>query len=273
LPNSSKETGESMAKIVRYLFEGHTGHGELIGTEIKPLQGTIGRFSDAGRPLVNLTQVRLLAPTMPTKIVAIGPGYRAQLKGGPAPSRPYYWIKPATAVIGPDDVIERPADIAVVCHESELAIVIGKVSKDVPIAQASEHIFGYTCANDVSAGNLLNIEEYVKTQYLVDGKIFDTFAPIGPCIETNFSADNAQVVCRVNGVVRQNHNTSDFIFSPAQLVHLISSVLTLYPGDMISTGSPPGMGPLVNGDVVEVEIDGIGTLRNTVRAKRPTNIS
>ncbi len=262
-----------MAKIVRYLYEGRSSYGELTGTEIKPLEGSIGRFSHTDRPAVSLRQVRLLAPTVPTKIIAIGPGYRAQLKGGPAPPRPYYWVKPASAVIGPDDVIERPSEVAVVCHESELAIVIGKVSKDVPIAQAPEHIFGYTCANDVSAGNLLNIEEYVKSQYLVDGKIFDTFAPVGPCIETNFSVDNAQVVCRVNGVVRQNHNTSDLLFSPAQLVHLISSVLTLYPGDLISTGSPPGMGPLVDGDVVEVEIDGIGTLRNAVRAKRAVNPS
>jgi 2-keto-4-pentenoate hydratase/2-oxohepta-3-ene-1,7-dioic acid hydratase in catechol pathway len=262
-----------MPKIVRYFYEGHTAYGEIAGTEIQPLEGSIGRFSRASRAPVSLRQVRLLAPTVPTKIVAIGPGYRVHLKGGPAPPRPYYWVKPASAVIGPDDVIERPSDIPMVCHESELAIVIGKVSKDVSIAKAPEHIFGYTCANDVSAGNLLNIEEYVKTQYLVDGKIFDTFAPIGPCIETNFSVDSAQVVCRVNGVVRQNHNTSDLLYSPAQLVHLISSVLTLYPGDMISTGSPPGMGPLVDGDVVEVEIDGIGTLRNSVKAKHAVNIS
>jgi 2-keto-4-pentenoate hydratase/2-oxohepta-3-ene-1,7-dioic acid hydratase in catechol pathway len=180
-------------------------------------------------------------------------------------------VKPASAVIGPDDVIERPTDIPMVCHESELAIVIGKVSKDVPIEQAPEHIFGYTCANDVSAGNLLNIEEYVKSQYLVDGKIFDTFAPIGPCIETNFAVDSSQVVCRVNGVVRQKHNTSDLLFTPAQLVQRISSVLTLYPGDIISTGSPPGMGPLVDGDIVEVEIEGIGILRNAVRNKRAGN--
>jgi 2-keto-4-pentenoate hydratase/2-oxohepta-3-ene-1,7-dioic acid hydratase in catechol pathway len=181
-------------------------------------------------------------------------------------------VKPASAVIGPDDVIERPADIPVVCHESELAIVIGKVSKDVSIEHASEHIFGYTCANDVSAGNLLNLEEYLKSQYLVDGKIFDTFAPIGPCIATNFAAESAQVVCRVNGIVRQNHNTSDLLFSPARLVQLISSVLTLYPGDIISTGSPPGMGPLVDGDMVEVEIEGIGILRNAVRNKRAANV-
>ena len=261
-----------MPKIVRYLYEGHTAYGELIGTDIAPLEGSIGRLSPADRPRVSLNHVRLLAPTAPSKVIAIGPGYRVHLKGGPAPSRPYYWVKPASAVIGPDDVIERPADIPVVCHESELAIVIGKVSKDVSIKDASEHIFGYTCANDVSAGNLLNLEEYMKSQYLVDGKIFDTFAPIGPCIETNFAAESSQVVCRVNGIVRQNHNTSDLLFSPARLVQLISSVLTLYPGDIISTGSPPGMGPLVDGDMVEVEIEGIGILRNAVRNKRAANV-
>jgi 2-keto-4-pentenoate hydratase/2-oxohepta-3-ene-1,7-dioic acid hydratase in catechol pathway len=260
-----------MAKIVRYLHDGQTSYGELANAEILPLEGAMGRFTRADRPAVPLRHVRLLAPAVPTKIIAIGPGYHAQLKGGPAPARPYYWVKPASAVIGPDDVIERPSDIAVVCHESELAIVIGKVSKDVPIAKAAQHIFGYTCANDVSAGNLLNIEEYVKSQYLVDGKMFDTFAPIGPCIVTDFSPANARVICRVNGVVRQDHNTSDLLFSPEQLVHLISSVVTLYPGDMISTGSPPGMGPLVDGDTVEVEIDGIGTLRNVVKTKPVSN--
>ena len=256
-----------MAKIVRYLHEGRLTYGELVGAEIAPLDGSIGHLSPAQRARVNVSQVKLLAPTAPSKVVAIGPGYRVHLKGGPAPSRPYYWVKPASAVIGPDDVIERPAEIPVVCHESELAIVIGKVSKDVSLEHAAENIFGYTCMNDVSAGNLLNLEEYMKSQYLVDGKIFDTFAPLGPCIETNLAVESSQVVCRVNGAVRQHHNTSDLLFSPARLVELISSVLTLYPGDVISTGSPPGMGPLVDGDVVEVEIEGIGVLRNTVRNK------
>ena len=259
-----------MAKIVRYLYQGRAEYGELVGTEIAPLEGSIGSLNPADRPRVSLSRVRLLAPTAPSKVIAIGPGYRVHLKGGPAPARPYYWVKPASAVIGPDEVIERPADIPVVCHESELAIVIGKVSKDVPIERAYEHIFGYTCANDVSAGNLLNLDEYMKSQYLVDGKIFDTFAPIGPCIETDFAVGSSRVVCRVNGTVRQSHNTSDLLFSPSRLVQLISSVLTLYPGDVISTGSPPGMGPLVDGDVVEVEIDGIGILRNAVRSKVTT---
>ena len=256
-----------MAKIVRFSSDSRTSYGELLGSEIRPLQGSIGRFSDAARPALSLHQVRLLAPVLPSKIIAIGPGYRAHLKGGPDPERPYYWVKPASAVIGPGDVIERPAHVPVVCHESELAIVIGRVSKDVPLTEAASHIFGYTCANDVSAGNLLNLDEYMKSQYLVDGKMFDTFAPIGPCIETDFSPDNAQVVCRVNGVVRQNHNTSDRLFSPTQLVHMISSVLTLNPGDMIFTGSPPGVGALVDGDFVEVEIAGIGTLSNPVKTK------
>jgi 2-keto-4-pentenoate hydratase/2-oxohepta-3-ene-1,7-dioic acid hydratase in catechol pathway len=263
-----------VATIVRYSVDGLVSFGRLEGSSIEPLNGSIGNLVPSNLPRVEIDRVRLLAPTLPSKIIAIGPGYKAHLNGGPAPTRPYYWIKPATAVIGPNDVIERPTHIPVVCHESELGIVIGKLSKDVPLANASDHIFGYTCVNDVSAGNLLNRAEYMQSQYLVDGKMYDTFAPIGPCIETHFAFDNATVMCRVNGELRQRHNTSDLLFSPAHLVHSISSVLTLFPGDVISTGSPPGMGPLVDGDRVEVEITGIGILTNLVRNKaQPTSLS
>jgi 2-keto-4-pentenoate hydratase/2-oxohepta-3-ene-1,7-dioic acid hydratase in catechol pathway len=253
-----------MSKIVRYSLGGVVSFGEIHGADVKPLGGVIGSLSDTHLPRIPLESVRLLAPAQPSKIIAIGPGYKAH---GFLPARPYYWIEPSTAVIGPGDIIRRPADIPVVCHESELAIVIGKLSKDVPISQAADHIFGYTCANDVSAGNLLNREEYMQSQYLVDGKMFDTFAPIGPCIETDFDAANATIMCRVNGIERQRHSTSDLLFSPSQLVQMISSVLTLLPADMIFTGSPPGMGPLVHGDDVEVEIQGIGILKNTVASK------
>jgi 2-keto-4-pentenoate hydratase/2-oxohepta-3-ene-1,7-dioic acid hydratase in catechol pathway len=253
-----------LAKVVRYAFEGTESFGELHGAQINPLDGSIGSLRASSRPAVPLECVRLLAPSRPSKIIAIGPGYKAH---GFFPNRPYYWIKPSTAVIGPGDVIERPSHIPVVCYEGELAIVIGKLSKDVPMETAAEHIFGYTCANDVSAGNLPDRAEYMQSQYLVDGKMYDTFAPIGPCIETAFDFSNATVTCRVNGSVRQQHSTSDLLYSPNTLVHLISSVLTLFPGDMISTGTPPGMGPLVDGDEVEVEIDGIGLLKNSVRNK------
>ena len=114
---------------------------------------------------------------------------------------------------------------------------------------------------------MVNIPEFLKSMYFVDGKMFDTFCPLGPCIETELSLDDVEIECRVNGVVRQHHSTSDLLFSPVQLVSMISSVLTLYPGDAIATGSPPGMGPLVDGDVVEVEVQGIGVLRNHVKAK------
>jgi len=257
-----------MSKIVRYSHGGGAARfGELRGEKIHPLRGTIGSFSQADEPSIDTKQVRLLAPTTPSKVVAIGPGYRVHLKGGPAPARPHYWIKPATALLDPEGTIELPGGVPMVCHESEVAVVIGKLAKDVPIGRAHEHIFGYTCINDVTAGNMVDIPEFLKSQYFVDGKIFDTFSPLGPCIETELSLDNLELECRVNGVVRQHHNTSDLLFPPAQLVSMISSILTLYPGDAIATGSPPGMGPLVDGDVVEVEVQGIGVLRNHVRAK------
>ena len=257
-----------MSKIVRYSYGGGAARfGELRGAKIQPLRGAIGSFSQADEPSVDTKQVRLLAPTTPSKVVAIGPGYRVHLKGGPAPARPHYWIKPASALLDPEGTIELPSGVPMVCHESEVAVVIGKVSKDVPIGRAHEHIFGYTCINDVTAGNMVNIPEFLKSQYFVDGKMFDTFCPLGPCIETELSLDNLELECRVNGAVRQHHNTSDLLFSATQLVSMISAILTLNPGDAIATGSPPGMGPLVDGDVVEVEVQGIGVLRNHVRAK------
>lgn len=256
-----------MSKIVRYSHRGADRFGELRGTKILPLRGTIGSFSHADEPSVDADGVRLLVPTTPSKVVAIGPGYRVHLKGGPAPARPHYWIKPVSALLDPEGTIVLPNGVPMVCHESEVAVVIGKVSKDVPIDRAHEHIFGYTCINDVTAGNMVNIAEFLKSQYFVDGKIFDTFCPLGPCIETELSLDDLEIECRVNGVVRQHHRTSDLLFPAAQLVSMISSVLTLNPGDVIATGSPPGMGPLVDGDVVEVRVQGIGVLRNHVKAK------
>ncbi len=189
-----------MSKIVRYSYGGRAARfGELHGAKIQPLRGTIGSLSQADEPSVDAAQVRLLAPTTPSKVVAIGPGYRVHLKGGPAPARPHYWIKPASALLDPEGTIELPSGVPMVCHESEVAVVIGKVSKDVPIGRAHEHIFGYTCINDVTAGNMVNIPEFLKSQYFVDGKMFDTFCPLGPCIETELSLDNLELECRVNG--------------------------------------------------------------------------
>lgn len=250
-------------RIVRYDDGANVRFGDLRGGEIRPLDGDLAALAPADAAPVPLSAVTLRMPVVPGKIVAVGPNYRAHLKGNPPPPRPYYWIKPATALLDPEGVIELPTDVPMVCHESELAIVIGRTTKKVSPAEAPAHILGYTCINDVSAGNMIDIPAYVASPYFVDGKIYDTFAPLGPVVVTDLDPSDLNVRCRVNGDTRQDHRTSDMIWQPAELVSLISQVLTLHPGDVIATGSPPGVGPLQPGDVVEVEVEGIGVLRNT----------
>lgn len=257
-----------MTKIVRYEHGGRTAYGHLEGDLIHPLDGPIEDLRPGSDAPVRLAEVRLLSPTAPSKIVAIGPNFRTYFADGTltAPSQPMLWTKPATCRNDPDGVIELPPG-HIVNHECELAIVIGRTAKDVEVAAAASHILGYTCMNDVTAGDFATPGAFPASHYFVDGKIFDGFAPLGPCIVTDLDVSDLKLECRVNGEVRQSHSTSDFLFTPDFLVSLISKVMTLLPGDVISLGSPPGVSPIVDGDVVEVEIEGIGVLRSRVRAK------
>jgi 2-keto-4-pentenoate hydratase/2-oxohepta-3-ene-1,7-dioic acid hydratase in catechol pathway len=253
-------------KIVRYEYGGRAQYGELKGEEITPLEGEFANFkSVSGAKPLSLNAVKLLAPSTPSKIVAVGPNYRAHLRAGviAPPPRPFYWLKPSTAVINPNEQIVIPKDVPMICHESELAIVIGKRASKVSVANAKNFIFGYTCLNDVTAGVLTNPPVFQSSQYFVDGKICDTFAPMGPHIETDLDTSDLQLRCRINGEVRQDHRTSDMIWPCTELFSLISHVITLLPGDVISTGSPPGVGPISAGDRIEVEVQGIGILRNS----------
>ena len=255
-----------MTKIIRYRLDGEH-YGELHGDEITPLEGAFPDFTPTSRPTVRLDEVTVLAPVVPGKTIGVGPNYRAHLRGNPPPPRPHYWVKPANTLLDPDGVILIPEGPPTTCHESELAVVIGRTARDVSAADAADHIFGYTCVNDVSAGLMHNPPEHLKSQYFVDGKIYDTFGPIGPWIETRLDPSDLRVRCRVNGETRQDHRTSDFIWTPAELVEFISHVVTLNPGDVIATGSPPGVAPLKPGDIVEIEVEGIGVLRNTCRKR------
>jgi 2-keto-4-pentenoate hydratase/2-oxohepta-3-ene-1,7-dioic acid hydratase in catechol pathway len=217
-------------------------------TAIHPMQGSLQDLRPAPGDLVNLTDVKLLSPTVPSKIIAIGPNYRAYFSDGSTPpSQPMLWTKPATCRNDPEGVIELPPG-HIVNHECELALVIGKAAKNVEVARASSYILGYTCMNDVTAG-------------------FDGFAPIGPLIETELDFRSLHLECRVNGEIRQGHSTADFLFTPEFLVSMVSRVLTLLPGHVISMGSPPGVSPVKDGDVVEIEIGKIGILRNYVRSR------
>ncbi len=258
-----------MATFVRYEHEGRAHHGELRDGAVHRLEGSIGAFRSTGDAGVALADVRLLAPTVPSKIIAIGPNYGAHFAaaGIDPPEQPSLWFKSPTGLNHPEGVIELPEG-HIVNHESELAIVIGREAKCVPESHAHEHIFGYTCMNDVTAGPFSDPAKWASTHYMVDAKIFDTFAPLGPVIETDIDVSSRHLECRVNGETRQSHSTSDWLFTPAFVISYISHVMTLFPGDVISTGSPPGVAPIVDGDTIEIEIEGIGVLRNYARARK-----
>lgn len=217
--------------------------------------------SDDGETLA-LAEARLLAPVQPSKIVAIGRNYKdhAAELGNPLPAEPLLFLKPPSSLIGPGDPIRRPAWAGRVDHEAEMGLVIGKQASDLESpATAAAYIFGVTAVNDVTARELQK-----KDVQFTRAKGFDTFCPVGPCLATGLDASRLAVTGRVNGEVRQQGNTAQLIFDPAFLVWFVSRVMTLLPGDIISTGTPAGIGPLAAGDVVEVEVEGVGALRNPV---------
>jgi 2-keto-4-pentenoate hydratase/2-oxohepta-3-ene-1,7-dioic acid hydratase in catechol pathway len=208
-----------------------------------------------------LPDVRLLAPILPSKVVAIGKNYAAHAAemGGEAPSTPMIFIKPSTSVIGTGDTIKLPADAGRVEHEAELAIVINQPAKDVPRERAMEIVLGYTCGNDVSDRDMQKSDvQYTRA------KSFDSYCPLGPWIETDLDASDVAVRCLVNGEIRQDGRTRDLIHDIPTLISFITHVMTLLPGDIILTGTPAGVSPIVAGDTVTVEIEGIGPLVNTV---------
>jgi len=211
-----------------------------------------------------ITDVRLLAPILPSKVIAVGRNYAAHAAemGNDVPPRPLLFLKPSTSVIGTFDSIRLPPDSEQVEHEAELAVIIGKVAKDVSPEQAMDVIFGYTCGNDVTARD----QQREDVQF-TRSKGYDSFCPIGPWIETNFDPSAVRVRCRVNDTVTQDGNTEDMIFDVPTIISFMSQVMTLVPGDVVLTGTPEGVSKISDGDVVTVSIDGIGDLVNPVRAK------
>jgi len=245
-----------------------TLHGILTSdSTIVPIAGDIfGRWK-RGRRRLKLENVRLLAPCQPANIWAIGLNYKAHaLEGGhEIPSTPLVFVKATTALTGPDHPIIIPSAAPnEVDYEGELVMVIGRRCRNVTEAHALEYVLGYTCGNDVSARD-------AQRQSLVRGKSFDTFAPLGPWIETELDPASCQIRTRLNGETMQNSNTNDLIFNVQQLIRYLSSSITLMPGSVIMTGTPSGVGSrrkppvfLKADDVIEVEIAGIGTLRNSL---------
>jgi len=257
-------------RIVRFVARGRAKYGILKQNTIHGLRGSpFSHFQHLSNPYMfdgstyPLDKVRLLAPCLPSKIVCLGLNYRSHIEEMklPMPSVPLIFLKPSTAVIGPDDKIILPHDWKRIDFEGELGVVIGKKAKDVPEEEAKEFVLGYTCFNDVSDRRAQTADgQWTRA------KGYDTFAPIGPWIETEANPDNLKFETFLNGELRQSAFTSDLLFGTPKLVSFISGVMTLLPGDVIATGTPSGVGPMNPGDVVEVRIENIGTLKNFVVA-------
>ena len=252
--------------VARYALNDDIHYGVLEGETLKRLIGTpFERLVESG-DRDSLSTVRLLAPVPLPRIFCLGYNYKAHSTESQkaVPNAPVLFMKPSTSVIGPDDAIVYPAHGEIVHYEGELTVVIGKQARHVAEAQALEHVFGYTCGNDVSDRVLQRRESAFGC--LFAGKGYDTFAPIGPFIATGLDPADQRIITRVNGVVRQDGNSRDLVFSVPYLIAYLSKHMTLLPGDLIMTGTPAGVGPLAVGDLVEVEIPNIGVLRNTVVA-------
>ena len=251
-------------KILRFRSpDGKALYGVLEGERIKALEGLPEGSPVFSRAYFSLEEVSLLAPCLPSKIVALGLNYRdhAEELGMPLPEEPLLFLKPPSAVIGPEETILLPRQSQRVDYEGELAVVIGKVAKNVSPEKAMDYVLGYTCFNDVTARDLQK-----KDGQWTRAKGFDTFAPFGPWIETELDPSDLLIETYVNGERKQSSSTRNLLFSVPEIVSFVSEIMTLFPGDVIATGTPPGVGPLKEGDVVEISISGLGSLKNYVKA-------
>lgn len=261
-------------RIARFAHSGDIAYGLVQGAGDDPAELVVAPLH--GHPLFDptptgdvlpLAQVRLLAPTQPINVVCIGKNYAdhvAEMKGltGGPTDAPTVFLKPATSVVGPGDPVRLPAGVGRVDHEGELAVVMGKPARDLTPANALAHVWGYTAANDVTARD----QQKSDAQW-TRGKGHDTFCPLGPWIETELDPADLRVRCEVDEVLRQDGNTRDLLYDVAAVLSFITSFMTLLPGDVVLTGTPAGVGPLAPGNVVSVEIEGIGVLRNPVASR------
>jgi 2-keto-4-pentenoate hydratase/2-oxohepta-3-ene-1,7-dioic acid hydratase in catechol pathway len=251
-------------KIVRVRIQGdEIVYGVAEAEGITVYRGTPFVAWEPTETVIPFEEAHLLAPVFPTKVVCVGRNYaeHAAELGNQVPDDPVIFIKPSTSVIGPGAPIVLPSEALEVHHEAELAVVVGKVSRHVAAEDAASFILGYTAGNDVSARDLQK-----KDGQWARAKGFDSFCPLGPAIETELDPAGLRITCEVNGELRQEGSTDDLVFGVAEIFAFISRVMTLLPGDVILTGTPAGVGPIVPGDRVEVTIERIGTLANPVVA-------
>ncbi len=251
-------------KIIRFAIDNKVKYGILEGESIQAIEDKPFRYIKPSDHYYQISEVKLLSPCTPSKIVALGLNYHSHAKeiNAPLPNAPLIFLKPSTAVIGPEENISYPSSSHRVDYEGELGVVIKKPVWLVSEEDALDYVLGYTCFNDITARDL----QYHDKQW-TRAKSFDTFAAVGPCIETELEPGNVVLETYLNGELKQQANTSDLIYSVPELINFISHVMTLVPGDIIATGTPSGIGPMYPCNTVEIKIEGIGTLRNYVVKK------
>ncbi len=251
-------------RLIRYRYRGEVGFGVVEEGRVRRLLLPPWAGREVGEVVASLTEVQLLPPVRPGKIVAVGRNYAAHAAemGNEVPTAPLLFLKAPSSVIGPGEPILLPPQSAEVHHEAELAVVLGHRCRDLAPQEAAGVILGYTCANDVTARDLQR-----RDGQWARAKSFDTFCPLGPWIETDLDPTDVAVRCWVNGELRQEGRTAQMVFPVLELVAYVSQMMTLEPGDVILTGTPAGVGPLQAGDRVVVEVEGIGRLENPVRSR------
>jgi 2-keto-4-pentenoate hydratase/2-oxohepta-3-ene-1,7-dioic acid hydratase in catechol pathway len=248
-------------RLVRFRFGDRIATGVVEGDAVRALAGTFFENPVPSGEEIPLDDVRLLAPILPSKVVCLGKNYAAHAAefGGEVPEEPLVFLKPSTSVSGPGDPIPLPPISNRVDYEGELAVVIGRIARDVRAEETFRYVLGYTCGNDVTLRDLQK-----KDDQWARAKGFDGSCPLGPWVETELDPIDVHLETRVNGEVRQSASTSDMVFGVATIIEFVTSFMTLLPGDVIMTGTPEGVGKLEPGDRVEVVIDGIGVLMNPV---------
>ena len=253
-----------MVRICRVSLDEDLFFGVIEGEAVILMNGhPFGGLEPLGR-IVPLSDVRLIAPVLPSKVIAVGRNYaeHAREMGNEVPAEPMIFLKPSTSVIGPGEPITLPWQSERVDHEAELAVVIGRLCRDVPEDRVDEVVLGYTCANDVTARDLQKTDGQWGR-----AKGFDSFCPLGPWIETEFVPGTQRITTTLNGEIKQDAKLSDMIFKVEDIIHFVTQVMTLLPGDVIITGTPAGIGPMPEKSTIAISIEGLGQLTNKVSAR------
>jgi 2-keto-4-pentenoate hydratase/2-oxohepta-3-ene-1,7-dioic acid hydratase in catechol pathway len=259
LASAGSGTAQEVERFVRFETDGRILNGILEGDEVRPIDGDIFGQHEVLSTRIPLSGVRLLAPVTPSKVIAVGLNYQSHLGERDPAAYPGLFAKYPTSIVGPEAPIVRPPDAQNLHYEGEMVVVIGREARNVPVEEAGRYVFGVTAGNDVSERDWQSADlQWFRA------KASDTFGPLGPILVTGLNHDDLLLQTRVNGEIRQSARTSDLIFDVEEIVSYVSHYVTLYPGDIIFTGTPGTTQAMEPGDVVEVELEGVGVLRNTV---------